>query len=499
MSDRNHHRDHRRRRSRSRSRSRSPPSSHRRDHRDRRGGRHFDDLDRRGGGRDRPPPSSHPEDRRGGDRGRGPPPPSSSSGPYGPPRRSPSQERWNDRGGGGGGPHGPPPRDRREYGRGNDRDRDRDHRRDSGGGRDGRREGDRDRAREPRRDVPPRNLTAPPSDPKISHIADDPRGTNPAKRITHKANARGKGRNTESFDPRSTFVRPELRIKIGHKDWDTYNKTLKHDDVVIVPDLFGKEEDWDLYYRMVEEMNELQQREKEASEEKKDDGNGRGGGGGRGKRGGGGAEWISWHEGAHLISKNPKGCPTYERIVARLCQYFRIDPSKNIGTRFNWYRDSRDWKPFHHDSAAFNPQRAKSQNITVGASFGATRELAFLRAQPYDNGENCKLYFPQVNNGVFSFGRDANILWKHGVNALPEDEQDGKGRISIILWGLAEGVVEEDNSPPLLGADGKGPHASGGDRRRRERNPRWDDRDRRNRGDEDRRHTSNHEHGGRDR
>jgi hypothetical protein len=165
---------------------------------------------------------------------------------------------------------------------------------------------------------------------------------------------------------------------------------------------------------------------------------------------------------AHLISKNPKGSPTYQMIVKRLCEYFSIDPDKDVGTRFNWYRDSSDWKPFHHDSAAFNPQRAKRQNITVGASFGATRELAFIRAEEFKTGEKCKIYFPQCNNGVFSFGRDANILWKHGINALPVDEQDGKGRISIILWGLAKEAIDEDGSPPLLGSDGKGPHASGG-------------------------------------
>ena len=108
---------------------------------------------------------------------------------------------------------------------------------------------------------------------------------------------------------------------------------------------------------------------------------------------------------------------------------------------------------------AYNPKRAKDQNITVGVSFGARRELAFLHATPQQNGDKCKIYFPQTNNGVFSFGRDVNIQWKHGVNALSEEEQDGKGRISIVLWGLAENVIEEEGSPPLLGADGQGPHA----------------------------------------
>jgi hypothetical protein len=43
-----------------------------------------------------------------------------------------------------------------------------------------------------------------------------------------------------------------------------------------------------------------------------------------------------------------------------------------------------------------------------------------------------------------------NIQWKHGVNALPEDEQDGRGRVSIVLWGLTSDVIEEDKSPPMV-------------------------------------------------
>ena len=106
----------------------------------------------------------------------------------------------------------------------------------------------------------------------------------------------------------------------------------------------------------------------------------------------------------------------------------------------------------------------------MGVSFGATRELAFIRAEPLKNEEKVRLYFPQTNNGVFSFGRDANILWKHGVNALAPAEQDGKGRISIILWGLAQDVIEEEGSPPLLGSDGQGPHANKNNQRNRGRN-----------------------------
>ena len=51
---------------------------------------------------------------------------------------------------------------------------------------------------------------------------------------------------------------------------------------------------------------------------------------------------------------------------------------------------------------------------------------------------------------LFHFGRDVNINWKHGVNALPKDEQTGKGRISIIVWGMVRDCIEERGSPDLL-------------------------------------------------
>ena len=81
---------------------------------------------------------------------------------------------------------------------------------------------------------------------------------------------------------------------------------LSNKPVVIVPELFGSEDNWDIYYKLVEEMRALQ---KENSK---------------------GSEWISWHEGAHLISKNPKGSPTFERVINRLCEYFNIQ-KKSIG------------------------------------------------------------------------------------------------------------------------------------------------------------------------
>jgi len=225
--------------------------------------------------------------------------------------------------------------------------------------------------------------------------------------------------------PCSDLARPSMRI-ITAPPRKRYGMPLKHDDVVVVPEFACPEDDWDLYYKLLREM-----RQSQAEGAQK-------------------AEWVSWHEGAHLLSQNPTGSETYHRVIDKICDYFSIAQG-NRGTRFNWYRDGSDWKPFHHDSAAFNERRAKTQNTTIGISFGASRELAFRHAK---SGE--LIYFPQRNGMLFYFGRDANIVWQHGINALPEKEQDAKGRISIILWGLCTAAVEEAGSPPMLTDDSRG-------------------------------------------
>jgi hypothetical protein len=162
-----------------------------------------------------------------------------------------------------------------------------------------------------------------PKDENLTPIGiHDPRGEDPAHRMTKQS----KGRNTESFDPLSTLVRPDVRVKVSMPTSKTVKMPLKHDDVIIVPQLFGDEDDWSMYYKLVEEMTRLQKQQVK------------------------GSEWISWHEGAHLIAKDPKGSETFNEVIDKLCDYFQIQKT-SIGTRFNWYKDSSDWKPFHHDSA----------------------------------------------------------------------------------------------------------------------------------------------------
>mmetsp|Transcript_3620 Transcript_3620/g.4822 ORF Transcript_3620/g.4822 Transcript_3620/m.4822 type:complete len:442 (+) Transcript_3620:92-1417(+) len=327
-------------------------------------------------------------------------------------------------------------RDRDHYRRrNNDRFSSRDTRRNHTSGRDRRTRSrssslSRGRTRKEAERVLPASCSI--SDEELPRLNDDPRRQ---KQLDLKGlTLRGSGRNTESFDPVSTLVRPDMRIQIGSSKSRTYEKRMKHDDVIVVPEFFCAEKDWSMYYQLVKELRDIQKQEKE--NESMDTG--------RDSRTKASAEWIPWHEGCHLVTKNPEKSETFKKILDRVAEYFSIKLGSH-GTRFNWYRDSSDWKPFHHDSAAFNQQRAKNQNITVGISFGSERELAFLHADTKN-----KVYFPQSNGMVFAFGKDVNIRWKHGVNALPAVEQDGKGRISIILWGWAENVIDEDGSPPML-------------------------------------------------
>ena len=51
----------------------------------------------------------------------------------------------------------------------------------------------------------------------------------------------------------------DLRVIVGPRDVDVYNRgLLRHDDVLIVPDFFCREDDWDIYYRLIDEMRHSQ-------------------------------------------------------------------------------------------------------------------------------------------------------------------------------------------------------------------------------------------------
>ena len=99
--------------------------------------------------------------------------------------------------------------------------------------------------------------------------------------------------------------------------------------------------------------------------------------------------------------------PAFKHIVDRMQQYFDMDIK---ATRFNWYRDSKDWKPYHHDAAAVKAHFAQTQNCTVAVSVGQERECAFQHATT-----GTVVSCPQPNGCAYAFGRDVNLEWRHGV------------------------------------------------------------------------------------
>jgi alkylated DNA repair dioxygenase AlkB len=141
-----------------------------------------------------------------------------------------------------------------------------------------------------------------------------------------------------------------------------------------------------------------------------------------------------WHGDSHLIADDhlnwKNKCPTFNHIIKRLAEYFGMDVK---ATRFNWYRDSSEWKPYHHDAAAVDASKAMKQNFTVGVSFGLTRDAAFEHAKTRTTVE-----FPLTDGSVYCFSKDVNIEWRHGIPQVPPSQYSDKGRISIIAWGWVD-------------------------------------------------------------
>eukprot|EP00049_Salpingoeca_infusionum_P022377 m.6397 g.6397 ORF g.6397 m.6397 type:complete len:548 (+) comp5152_c0_seq1:109-1752(+) len=228
-------------------------------------------------------------------------------------------------------------------------------------------------------------------------------------RSQQRPSARTKGRkakaqNTESFDP--SYEAADVRILVGTSK-QQYGKRYGARDVVMVPELFCDEGDLSLYENLLAELGAT----------------------------GVDSLFVLWHGDSHLIADDKKqrgewkkASPTFQKIIKQMETYFDMDIK---ATRFNWYRDAAEWKPWHHDRAAFTPNCP--QNITVAASFGAERDISFLHAE-----QGTTMSMPQPNGCLYAFGRDVNIEWKHGVMQEPPSRQHNQGRISVIAWGWVD-------------------------------------------------------------
>lgn len=243
---------------------------------------------------------------------------------------------------------------------------------------------------------------------KISAIDITPNGDKfqnerPFKNKEYDNKLRRHVRNTTDFKPSHDPV--DMRIMI-HSEGDKYNLPVSSKDIILVKNLFPS--DYEIFNRLNYEINESKNDLSEL--------------------------WKLWHGNTHYIAddnlKWKQRCPTFNSILDKISSFFNMEIK---ATRLNYYSNSKEWKPFHHDAAAVKQDKASTQNFTVAVSFGLEREVAFQHAK---NGT--VISFPAENGSVYVFSKDVNIIWKHGIRQMKEDNYSSQGRFSIIAWGWRE-------------------------------------------------------------
>jgi hypothetical protein len=210
-------------------------------------------------------------------------------------------------------------------------------------------------------------------------------------------------KNTESFEPYYDDTDMRVNVSIYSLQNPKYDNTYSPNDVVLVPNLFTDIDN--IYEKLLDEMQKTG-----INDEKL---------------------WKLWHGNSHMIADDhlnwKNKCPTFMLVIDRLTKYFNMDVK---ATRFNYYRDSKDFKPLHHDAAAVDPNKAKIQNFTVGVSFGSIRTAMFEHAKT-----RTKVSFPLTNGSTYCFSSQINVDWRHGIPSLKLSENEiDNGRISIIAW-----------------------------------------------------------------
>lgn len=214
-------------------------------------------------------------------------------------------------------------------------------------------------------------------------------------------------KNTECFDPMTRPADMRVVCDVGASKLTTAISTR---DVLLAPNLFSDYAPGELYQKLVAEIEDCGVPQDQLLK--------------------------LWHGDTHFIADDhtnwKERAPTFALVLDRLRDFFDMDIK---ATRFNWYKDTSQWKPFHHDAAALKPKQAATQNFTVAVSFGATRDAAFEEVK-----SKTVISMPQPDGWIYAFGKDTNHLWKHGILKERATRQDG--RISIIAWGWIENQSE---------------------------------------------------------
>lgn len=222
-------------------------------------------------------------------------------------------------------------------------------------------------------------------------------------------------KNTVCFEPMNRPV--DLRITYDLNN-TKLNTKLTDRDLLLVPNLFSNYDKLELYNKLVSEIKQCEEKNPELLK--------------------------LWHgndkiPGTHLIADDKLNwkeySPTFNMVLNQLKEYFNVDIKS---TRFNWYSNTNQWKPFHFDAAAFDPNKRKTQNITISLSFGCTRYVGLEFAEYNKNNNQTTISIPISDGEIYAFTNTTNDLWRHGI--LKEKEYSNEGRISIIIWGWIDGI-----------------------------------------------------------
>ena len=229
---------------------------------------------------------------------------------------------------------------------------------------------------------------------------------NKVQKPKSKKNSNKRKKNTQSFEPDHSEPDMRLLLQTGNK----FIGQMKENDVVVLPNHFKNPENGNtIYQSLLEEMESCGVPPEEL--------------------------WKLWHGDTHFIADDrlakkmgfdwKEKCPTFNMVIESMKDFFDMDVK---ATRFNLYKDNTEWKPYHHDAAAIDERKAKTQNFTVGVTFGATRTASFQHAKTKN-----RLDIPLGDGSVYTFAKQVNVDWMHGIIQEPEVKKEG--RISIILWG----------------------------------------------------------------
>lgn len=233
---------------------------------------------------------------------------------------------------------------------------------------------------------------------KFSHNNNNP---NLNQNPNHNKNKK-RPKNTESFVP--NFKPSDMNVIVGIP----YHKSYSPNDVIIIPNFIEEKAEKEIYNKLLKEMEDSNIDVTKL--------------------------WKLWHGETHLIADDnlnwKNKVPTFNYLLDQIKERFNVDIKSS---RFNYYKDSSDWKPFHHDAAAIKDHIAEIQNFTIGISLGATRNITFEHSKT-----KTTISFSLPNGTAYAFSKNVNIDWKHGIPKIPLDKAFNEGRISIIAWAKSE-------------------------------------------------------------